>query len=126
MASLPDINVHRLFGRTGDEILVHLRADVTADRHPDDIYVTSGSGCASCHAQRLWIYSGQRLILQQQVDDAEVRVAKDHAGLEVRTDTPHTPGLDSCCPSQRTFEVWRWTPFGFTLQSQHVVHVSYQ
>ncbi len=126
VSSLPTVDARTLFRSAGQEILTHLRADVTADGRLDDIYVTSGAGCASCHAQRLWIYSGERLVFQQEVDDAEVRVAGNHAGLEVRTDTPNTPGLDSCCPSQRTFEEWRWTPFGFTLQSQRVVHMTYE
>lgn len=121
VSAAPRTDVAAVFAYDARMALDHLRADVTGDGQPDDIYVTSGQGCASCHAQQVWIYSQGRLIFQQQVDDAEIRTARNHAGMEIRTDTPGTAGLDSCCPSRRTYEEWAWTPLGFTMRSQHIV-----
>ena len=121
--AVPPTNVVRIFADHGRVVLEHLQADVTGDGVADDIYVTSGAGCGSCHAQQAWVYSLGRLVFQQLVDDAEIRPARDQAGMEVRTDTPGSPGLDSCCPTERTYEEWAWTPYGFTLRHQRVVHV---
>ena len=110
-----------VFAYLQQDVLSHVRADVTGDRVPDDIYLLSGAGCGSCHAQRIYVYSRGRLVYQQQVDDAEVVVARDGAGMEIRTDTPGSPGLDSCCPSARTYEEWAWTPYGFTLRGERIV-----
>lgn len=121
VSAAPRTDVAAVFAYAARMMLDHLRADVTGDGRPDDIYVTSGQGCASCHAQQIWIYSQGMLIFQQQVDDVEIRIARNHAGMEIRTDTPGTAGLDSCCPSRRTYQEWAWTPLGFTMRSQHIV-----
>jgi len=99
-------------------------ADVTGDGILDDIYLVSGHGCASCHAQRIFVYSRGQLIYQQQADDAEIRAFPGGAGMEIRTDTPGSPGLDSCCPTSRTYEEWAWTPDGFTLRGERIVRIS--
>jgi hypothetical protein len=101
-------------------ILEQFHRDVTGDGRADNLFLTSGAGCASCHAQQIWIYSGGRLIFQQQVDDAAIVVARNQAGMEIITDTPGSPGLDSCCPSKKTHERWAWTVSGFALRSAWV------
>ena len=119
--AVPPINTTDVFAYLQQEVLSHVRADVTGDGVPDEIYLLSGDGCGSCHAQRIYIYSRDRLVYQQQVDDAEVIVARNGAGREIRTDTPGSPGLDSCCPSSRTYAEWAWTPYGFALRGERIV-----
>jgi len=121
---IPPTNVADIFAYLQQEVLSHVRADVTADGVPDDIYLTSGQGCGSCHAQQIYVYSRGRLVYQQQADDAEIQVYRGGTGMEIRTDTPGSPGLDSCCPSSRTYEEWGWTPDGFVLRGQRIVSTS--
>ncbi len=119
--AVPPTDTADVFAYLQQETLSHVRADVTGDGVPDDIYLLSGAGCGSCHAQSIYIYSHDRLVYQQQVDDAEVVVARNGTGMEIRTDTPGSPGLDSCCPSSRTYAEWAWTPYGFALRGERIV-----
>jgi len=121
VSTIPPTNVTDIFAYLQQDVLSHVRADVTGDGVLDDIYLVSGNGCASCHAQRIFVYSRGQLIYQQQADDAEIRAFTGGAGMEIRTDTPGSPGLDSCCPTSRTYEEWSWTPDGFTLRGERIV-----
>jgi len=121
VSAVPPTNVTDIFAYLQQDVLSHVRADVTGDGVLDDIYLVSGSGCASCHAQRIFVYSRGQLIYQQQADDAEIRAFPNGAGMEIRTDTPGSPGLDSCCPTSRTYEEWAWTPYGFMLRGERIV-----
>jgi len=123
VSAVPPTNVTDIFAYLQQDVLSHVRADVTGDGVLDDIYLVSGRGCASCHAQRIFVYSRGQLIYQQQADDAEIR-AFPGAGMEIRTDTPGSPGLDSCCPTSRTYEEWAWTPYGFMLRGERIVRTS--
>ncbi len=121
VSGTPSFNVRAIFGHYSRVVLERRHSDVTGDRVADDIYLTSGAGCGSCHGQQVWVYSGGRLVFQQEVDDASVSVMRDHRGMTVSTDTPGTPGVDSCCPASKTIETWRWSPHGFVLTGQRMV-----
>ncbi len=118
--AIPTIDVSRVLTDTGQQILALVRADVTADRASDDIYLTSGTGCGSCHSQQILIYSRGRLVFAERVDNGEVRVARGGGGFEVRATTPGSAGPD-CCPSARTYEEWAWTSYGFALRGRRIV-----
>lgn len=122
--TIPRTNPLDVFAYLQEEVLSHVHADVTGDHAADDIYLISGKGCASCHAQQIYIYSHDRLVFQQEVDDAGIRVNRGGSGMEISTDTPGSPGLDSCCPTSRTYEEWAWTPYGFTLRGEHIKAVA--
>jgi hypothetical protein len=122
-ATTPAFDPPAILGRDGRVILEHRRLDITGGgASADDVYLTSGAGCASCHAQQIWIYSRGRLIFQQQVDDADLAPLANKPGMEIVTDTPGSPGLDSCCPTEKTHELWLWTPQGFVLRGTRVTH----
>lgn len=125
VGGIPPVDQRSIFARRGLAILSHRVVHVTGKGVSDDLYVTSGSGCASCHAQQLWIYQGGELVFQQEVDDAQIVPFGSHTGMYVWTDTPGSPGLDSCCPTKRTQETWVWTAAGFALRSQRVVTLTY-
>ncbi len=118
--AVPTVDVSRVLTDTGQQTLALVHADVTADRASDDIYLTSGTGCGSCHSQQILIYSRGRLVFAERVDNGEVRVARGGGGFEVRATTPGSSGPD-CCPSARTYEEWAWTSYGFALRGRRIV-----
>lgn len=120
--TVPTTDVAAVFKYAREEQLAHVHADVTTDGRADDIYITGGIGCGSCHVQRVWIFSQNRLIFSELVNDAEVKALHGGAGFELRATAPDATGPD-CCPNQRAYADWLWTPSGFVLQQQHIVRV---
>ena len=115
------ISVFKSYGLT---VVRHISADVTGDGIPDDIYVTTEQACTNCRVQYVWIYSLDRLVFQQAVDDVQLIPWKDHLAIQVRTDTPGSKGIDSAAPSERTYVTWFWTPFGFVFHARKTIQVN--
>lgn len=103
------------------QVVRRLSFDVTGGRIPDAIYFTTRQHCTNCHAQQLWIYSQDRLVYQQEVDDGQFIPWRNHLAMQVRTDTPGSRGIDTCCPTERTYVTWYWTEYGFVFQSRRDV-----
>jgi hypothetical protein len=124
VTSIPALHPTTIFARHDLNVLHHVRVTVTG-KGKSDVYITSGAGCASCHAQQIWIYHSGTLIFQQEVDDAQIVPARNYRSMTIATDTPGSTGFDSCCPTEKTITIWDWTIFGFTLRHRHVVLTSF-
>ncbi len=104
-------------------ILKHLAYQVTGPGVADGVFLTTSAACSAyCHSQQLWVYSGGRLVFQQEINDGKIIPWKNHLAMQVRTDTPGAKGFDTYHASERTFITWFWTDFGFILHSRKIVH----
>ncbi|HZT95320.1 MAG TPA: hypothetical protein VFB34_00625 [Chloroflexota bacterium] len=124
--SVPNADPQGEFTSQNLRILKHLNSQVTGAGIRDGIYLTTSATCHKhCHSQEVWIYSGQRLVFQQRVDDAKIIPWKDHLAMQIRTDTPGTKGFNTSHPSSRTYVTWFWTNLGFVFHSHKVVQLSH-
>ncbi len=118
----PTTSPRSIFALRKLRVLRHRSYDLTGDGVADDIYFTTLATCqAACHSQQIWIYSGGKLIYQQEVDDGQIVPWRNHLAMQIRTDTPGTRGFDTGSPSQRTYVTWFWTDWGFVLHDRKEV-----
>lgn len=90
-------------------------ADLTGDSESEVIYITSGEGCASCHAQTIRIFDGESEIfnLGQVFDDA-LFVPGDKAFMIFQP--IRKEGEPLCCPTSFYPITYIWD--GQTFQEQ--------
>ena len=125
ITSIPATNPKTEFLARKLRVMKHRRFDVTGDGVLDDIYLTTSAACASaCHSQQIWIYSKDKLVYQQEVDDGQIIPWANHLAMQIRTDTPGSPGFDTGSPTERTYVTWFWTDWGFVLHERKIVPVT--
>jgi hypothetical protein len=124
--SIPPTSPKTVFTVRKLRVLKHRSVDLTGDGVADDIYFTTLASCRSaCHSQQIWIYSQNKLIYQQEVDDGQIIPWRNHLAMQIRTDTPGSQGFDTGSPTERTYVTWFWTDWGFVLHDRKIVPVTH-
>lgn len=124
--AVPPTSPKSVFALRKLRVMKHRSVDLTGDGVADDIYLTTLATCHSgCHSQQVWMYSQNKLIYQQEVDDGQVIPWRNHLAMQIRTDTPGSQGYDTGSPTQRTYVTWFWTDWGFVLHDRKVVTVTH-
>lgn len=92
--------------------------DLTGDDKPEKIYTTYGEGCGSCHAQNIYVFSENQLLLKIETDDPHLSYLVGRGIILVEPirdgDEPY------CCPTKFKTYVYLWDggKFNATLGDQ--------
>ncbi len=91
--------------------------DLTGDDKPEKIYTTYGEGCVSCHAQNIYVFSSDQLLLKIETDDPNLNYLSGRGLVLVE---PIRDGEPYCCPTKfKTFVfLWNGDKFNISLGDQ--------
>lgn len=82
--------------------------DITRDGKPELIFITVGEGCASCHAENLYIFQEEKELLKLELDDPFFRPLPAIRGFLVTEPIRRLDDGGYCCPIsfQNTVYIW--------------------
>lgn len=91
--------------------------DLTGDDKPEKIYTTYGEGCGSCHAQNIYVFSEDQLLLKIETDDPHLSYLVGRGIILVE---PIRDSEPYCCPTKfKTFVyLWDGDKFNISLGDQ--------
>jgi len=83
-----------------------LSEDLTGDDQPELIFITYGEGCASCHAQNIYIFQNKKELLKLESNDPFFHTLPRRGFLIVEPLGEENEG--TCCPTayQNTLYLW--------------------
>lgn len=102
--------------------LVH--SDLTKDELPDEIILSSGVGCASCHTTGIYIISKDRTFFTN-VNEGEFKPRSDKNGFYI-TNAYTDKDYATCCPNTFKLSKFSWNGNGFTEIARKTINVSYK
>lgn len=79
--------------------------DLTGDDKSEKIYTTYGEGCGSCHAQNIYVFSSDQLLLKIETDDPNLNYLTGRGLVLVE---PIRDGEPYCCPTKFKTFVYLW------------------
>ena len=77
--------------------------DLTGDKEDELIMITSGAGCASCHWNRIYILSEDKIIFQKDVEDVWFWPAENYFGFIIKYPLRREDEA-YCCPTEGIVE----------------------
>ena len=83
-----------------------LSKDLTGDSQPELIFTTVGEGCASCHAQNIYIFQGGKEMIKLELDDPIFYPLPSRGFLIVEPIRKEREGM--CCPTSFQNAVYLW------------------